>query len=368
MTVPFIFCLVVDDFAVKHKGAAGKEHLLATLTDAGYKLTVDHAGSKFVGLNVVYNRQERYIDISMPDYVPKLLQRFAHRNIKPCDSPILYTPPVYGAQAQLVAATDTSALLSDAEVLENQQIVGCGLWYSRMVSTPTLTAINIIATEQAERRSSIQPKIDRYLGYLMQNPNATVRFHASDMQYRVFGDVSHNSVSRGRSRAGGYGWFGWKSDPQRLNGSVFAMSSVLDVVTSSAAEGEYGAAYMVARHSVWIRVIARALGHPQDPTPLFCDNTCAVGLASDSLKTAKTKAIDLRFHWLRDRVRQGQFVIIWVPTGANLADFFTKALPVHQHVSRAKQLVVSSTARLTRRPARAARSAAYRSVGLRSPT
>ena len=319
---------------------------------------MDHAGSKFVGLTVVYNRKERYIDISMPDYVPKLLHRFAHRNIKPTDSPILYTPPVYGAQAQLVATADTSSLLTDAEILENQQIVGCGLWYSRMIGSTTLTAINIIATEQSEHRSSIQPKIDRYLGHLMQHPNVTVRFHASDMQYRVFGDVSHNSVSRGRSRAGGYGWFGWKSDPLRLNGSVFTMSSVLDVVTSSACEGEYGAAYMVARHTVWIRAIARALGHPQDPTHLYCDNTCAVGLAGDTLKTAKTKAIDLRFHWLRDRVRQGQFHIIWVPTEDNLADFFTKALPVHQHVQRAKQMVISAP--LVRKTHRVARSAAYR--------
>ena len=308
---------------------------------------MDHAGSKFVGLTVVYNRKERYIDISMPDYVPKLLHRFAHRNIKPTDSPILYTP-----------TADTSSLLTDAEILENQQIVGCGLWYSRMIGSTTLTAINIIATEQSEHRSSIQPKIDRYLGHLMQHPNVTVRFHASDMQYRVFGDVSHNSVSRGRSRAGGYGWFGWKSDPLRLNGSVFTMSSVLDVVTSSACEGEYGAAYMVARHTVWIRAIARALGHPQDPTHLYCDNTCAVGLAGDTLKTAKTKAIDLRFHWLRDRVRQGQFHIIWVPTEDNLADFFTKALPVHQHVQRAKQMVISAP--LVRKTHRVARSAAYR--------
>jgi hypothetical protein len=121
----------------------------------------------------------------------------------------------------------------------------------------------------------------------------------------------------------------------------------------------YGAAYMVARNAVWMRVIARALGHPQGPTPIYCDNTCAVGLATDTLKTAKTKAIDLRFHWLRDRVRQGQFSIHWVATDDNIADFFTKALPVYDHIRRTHQLVVYPT---IHKPHRAARAYTWRNV------
>ena len=176
------------------------------------------------------------------------------------------------------------------------------------------------------------------------------------MAYIVYGDVSHNSVSKGRSRAGGLGFFGWTSDPSRLNGAAFTMSTILDVVTASAAEGEYGAAYMVARNAVWMRAIARALGHPQGPTTIWCDNTCAVGLSNDTLKTAKSKSIDLRFHWLRDRVRQGQFKVHWVKSGDNVADFFTKALPVKEHLHRMQQLAVTKPAK-----ARAARAHAWRS-------
>jgi hypothetical protein len=99
-----------------------------------------------------------------------------------------------------------------------------------------------------------------------------------------------------------------------------------------------------------MRAIARALGHPQGPTTIWCDNTCAVGLSNDTLKTAKSKSIDLRFHWLRDRVRQRQFAVKWVKSGANIADFFTKALPVNQHVARMHQLVQvqAATPRSTR--------------------
>ena len=284
----------------------------------------------------------------MPDYGRKMLTRFAHWSIKPHDSPITYIPPVYGAKAQDILATDTSATLDAATFQDVQEVIGCGMWYARMTDSPTLTAVSILSSEQADRKASILPKIERYLGHLLQYPGSKVRFLPSDMAYTVYGDVSHNSVSKGRSRAGGLGFFGWRADPTRLNGAVFTMSSILDVVTSSAAEGEYGAAYMVARHAVWMRTIANALGHPQAATTIWCDNTCAVGLCNDTLKTARTKSIDLRFHWLRDRVRQAQFKVQWIKSSDNIADFFTKALPVHEHLRRLHQLVIPAAKSLSK--------------------
>jgi hypothetical protein len=41
--------------------------------------------------------------------------------------------------------------------------------------------------------------------------------------------------------------------------------------------------------------------------------------------------LDMQFHWLRDRIDQGQFSVLFVPGKKNLADFFTKALPVARH-------------------------------------
>ena len=39
----------------------------------------------------------------------------------------------------------------------------------------------------------------------------------------------------------------------------------------------------------------------------------------------------MKFHWIRDRIRQGQFLVMWRKGADNLADFFTKPLPVHRH-------------------------------------
>ena len=47
----------------------------------------------------------------------------------------------------------------------------------------------------------------------------------------------------------------------------------------------------------------------------------------------------MRWHWLRDRVRQGQFDIFWREGTSNLADFFTKPLPVELHFAIMPYLV-----------------------------
>ena len=44
-----------------------------------------------------------------------------------------------------------------------------------------------------------------------------------------------------------------------------------------------------------------------------------------------SKSLDMRFHWLRDRIDQGLFRVVFVPSLQNLADLFTKSLPVARH-------------------------------------
>ena len=45
----------------------------------------------------------------------------------------------------------------------------------------------------------------------------------------------------------------------------------------------------------------------------------------------RSKAIDMRFHWIRDRVRQNQFYLVYIPTKENIADYMTKNLPKDIH-------------------------------------
>jgi hypothetical protein len=92
---------------------------------------------------------------------------------------------------------------------------------------------------------------------------------------------------------------------------------------------EYAGVFAAARIATNERKILEDMGYSQPPTPIFCDNEVAIGLANDSINLKMSKSLDMRFHWLRDRVRQHHFRILFVP-GLHRG-FFTKALPVAHH-------------------------------------
>ena len=69
------------------------------------------------------------------------------------------------------------------------------------------------------------------------------------------------------------------------------------------------------------------LGYPQQPTTISVDNTVALGLAADTINAKRSKSMDVRFFWLRDRVRQLQFSMQHLRGRWNISDFFTKPLP-----------------------------------------
>ena len=94
--------------------------------------------------------------------------------------------------------------------------------------------------------------------------------------------------------------------------------------------------YIMAREAVYIRIILEELGHKQPPTPLQTDNAMAEAVINGKVQPKRTKAMDMRFHWLRDRECQEQFRIYWRPGKLNYADYWTKhhAATHHQNVRK----------------------------------
>ena len=185
----------------------------------------------------------------------------------------------------------------------------------------------------------LRDQADRLIAYCAAYPSNELVFKASDMIVTIESDASYLSRSKARSVVGGIHYMGNLDDSTFINGGVAVESSILDCVAASVAEAEYGAAFKNAQKGVWTRTIAEALGHQQPPTPIYVDNKCAEGLANDTVKIKRAKSLDMRFHWLRDRVRQGQFIVKWRQGSINLADFFTKAQPVHVHQNFMKRLI-----------------------------
>jgi hypothetical protein len=116
-----------------------------------------------------------------------------------------------------------------------------------------------------------------------------------------------------------------------LNGSILNVAAVIKNVVASAAESEVGACFHNAQSGAPLRVTLTELGHTQPPTPLQTDNSTAFSILNETIKQKRSKAMDMRYHWLTDRVRQKQFDVYWRPGRENIGDYHTKHHSAQHH-------------------------------------
>ncbi len=344
-TMNLQFTLVVDDLGVKYSKWEDVEALMSTLKKK-YELHVDKEGTEYLGLGIEFGCEMHYgvptkvCTLTMPDYVERGLLRFGVSKAVQAKSPVVYVPPDFGSKIDIVK-DEEPVVISPEATKRIQQIVGYFLYYARALDSTVLYSVTAIASAQARPTASLLVAVDRLLAYLRSSPPVSVRYWASPMHLIAYSDASYNSAIDARSRAGGYVFLGDMTHPERLNGPIYCMSSLLKLVAASAAEAEYGAAFKVAQDVVPIQAALRCFGYINTVCTLLIDNECAIGFANNTMKLKRSKAIDMRYHWLRQRVAMGQFKLLWVPSADNIADFFTKALPVHRYIA-CKNLIVAS--------------------------
>eukprot|EP00804_Cyclotella_cryptica_P014503 CCRYP_004803-RB/>CCRYP_004803-RB protein AED:0.47 eAED:0.47 QI:0/0/0/1/0/0/2/0/177 len=135
----------------------------------------------------------------------------------------------------------------------------------------------------------------------------------------VHSDAGYLNENEARSRAGGHHFLSENVPFPPNNGAVHNVAKIIKAVMSSAAEAETGGLYINARKAVEERNILEELGHKQPPTPIQTDNSTAEGIVNNRVQPKRTKAMDMRFHWLRDRANQQQFRSYWRPGPTNRA-------------------------------------------------
>ena len=317
------FALVVDDFAVVWSSSKAMNHFLGTLRKL-YTVKVDYQGLKYLGLTIHINRKQRHVTMSMPGYITKLLKRVRPHGIKGATTPSLYSAPNYKCKTAQTATVDISPLASPDQQHELQVVVGTLLYYARTVDPTILTAVHELGSVQAKPTLNDLRKLERLLQYVSTHQRHGIRFHASSMQLQIQSDASYLSRTKARSVLGGIHYLGSES---AINGPIFCTSKIISCVVTSAAEAEFGAAFQNAQKGAQFRNTLIELGYPQDPTIILVDNTVAEGLANDTVNAKRSKSMDVRFFWLRDRVKKMQFTIKHLPGCWNISDFFTKALP-----------------------------------------
>ncbi|KAM1053550.1 hypothetical protein ACFX2I_000976 [Malus domestica] len=130
---------------------------------------------------------------------------------------------------------------------------------------------------------------------------------------------------------------GDQDDRKSTSGYVFMMSSGAvswsskkqPVVTLSTTEAEFIAAASSACQVVWLRRIMESLNQEQyGPTLVYCDNVSAIKLSKNLVLHGRSKHIDIRFHFLRDLVKDGVLELAQCSSQEQVADVLTKPLKV----------------------------------------
>jgi hypothetical protein len=119
--------------------------------------------------------------------------------------------------------------------------------------------------------------------------------------------------------------------PPSYNDVIHTSSVIMANAMASATEAEFGALFHNARDAVPFRTALVEMGHPQPAISIQTDNACAAGITNETVKQQHSKAIDMRFYWIRDRIKQDQFLVYWAPGTDNLADYFTKHRSLAHH-------------------------------------
>jgi hypothetical protein len=321
---PIAFSLVVEDFAVQFADKQHADHLIHALLQS-YDLTTDWEAKLYSGMSLKWDYKSRTCDISIPGYVSNVLSKFQHDASKhPQHTPSKYVTPVYVTKTQY-ATKDETPPLTAKQCLTIQKVTGSVLYYARVVDPTVLMPLNDIATEQTKATEKTQASTNKLLDYLATHPDAIIRYHASDMILYIHSDVSYLSVSNVCSRLSGLLFCGDKSPHEdNLNVSILNVASVIKNVVPSVAESEVEACFQNAQSGAPLRVTLTELGHIQPPTPLRTDNSTAFGILNEIIKQKRSKAMDMSYHWLTDRVCQKQFDVYWRPGRDNLGDYHTK--------------------------------------------
>ena len=324
------FCLCVDDFGIKYYNNDDINHLLNALKKK-YTVTMDWTGSTYCGLTINWNYQQGYVDISMPNYIPQLLQKLQHpQPKKPQYSPHHWNQPTYGKTVQMAETDDNLPILDSKNTKFIQSTVGSLLYYARAIDGTILPALNSIATKQARPTENTMNSTKMLLDYIATYPGGVLRYHKSDMNLLIDSDASYLVLPNAKSRIAGF--YQLSSIPPDIpppisppiNGNILIECKTIDHVVASVAEAETSGVFHNAQTAIPIIHLLEALGHKQPPVHIKTDNSTCAGFANKNIRNKRSKAWDMRYWWLREGFAKKKIKVYWDKGENNDADYYTK--------------------------------------------
>lgn len=181
----------------------------------------------------------------------------------------------------------------------------------------------LFAVSKASRRSR-DPNYEDWLNvikifrYLKGNPNYGIKF-TNDENFKVYVDADFGGDTATRKSTTGF-------VVTMGNGPTSWYSKLQQCVAVSTAESEYYALNECARQCMWYKNLFDELSKEKRCITINTDNKVAIYNCENETINPKSKHIDIKYHQIRDWIKEKKIKVNYVKSEFNLADGFTKYL------------------------------------------
>jgi hypothetical protein len=284
-----------------------------------------------LGIEVRRIREERKLLLSQKSYIDSILRRYGFEDLKPITTPM--DPNVRLTSAQSPSTTEEIAAMRNVPYHE---AVG-SLMYATLGTRPDICfAVQSVSRFNSKPGLVHWEAVKRIFRYLKGTRDLWLGYGGVTKEMVGYADAD-GSMGEDRKAISGYAFM--------INGGAVSWSAKRqEIISLSTTESEYIAATYAAKEALWLRqLILQIFGINLDATTLFSDNQSAIALTKEHQYHARTKHIDVRFHFIRWIVEEGKIRLIYCPTEEMVADILTKALPSTKvkHFARELGLVSS---------------------------
>ena len=273
--------------------------------------------NKIVGIEIAL--REGSLTISQKQYIENLLKVHGLENVTPVKAPM-------DSKLHLVPNPEgTNGNRSNAFA----SIIG-SLQYLATATRPDIAyAVNRLSAFTANPSMVHYSAMKRILRYLAGTKDYGITYYGKPTYlqdkdfFYGYADASFANQDEGRSTSG-YVFISF-------GGAITWGSKKQTVIALSTTEAEYVALSEAGREAVWLLGLYQELGFQQRAALLMGDNDGSLTLAVNPKFHRRTKHIQLRYHWIREKVRSGTIDLMDVRDPQNHADELTKALSPDKH-------------------------------------
>lgn len=295
-------------------------------------LTIKDLGEATWTLQMSIKRDEAEPSNSQETFTLEVLRRFNMNACKPAPTPAVDAGDESTMRESDCPTTpDAQREIADLPFLE---LIGCLWWLVQMTRPDVFVALQQASKWVAKPSAKLWRWLVRILKYLAGTTSMGIIFrrHSGAAPLQAYFDAAFADTDDSKSTAG---WIA------HSHGALIAYdSTTIKRVVSSSTEAECNAMAIVAKENTWHRRLYTEMRGVDKlpPTPIFGDNTASI-MMLDLGVTKRNRHFAIEWHLVRERVDDGELKVEWLPTEANLADFFTKKLPRARFVALRNQIM-----------------------------